>query len=88
MIPKQVLDQISAKSTEGLALASAPYEDGAAVKLEWCNKAFTKITGYSPAEILGQKGSILIGPNMSQGHHLLIIEKLMNWEQFSANISS
>ncbi len=86
MIPKHIFDQIRDKSIEGLALASAPDEDGAAVKLEWCNKAFTKITGYSLEEVSGQKGSILIGPNMSQGRHLLIIEKLMNWEKFSAKV--
>ncbi|SMY10099.1 Cyclic di-GMP phosphodiesterase Gmr [Flavimaricola marinus] len=51
--------------------------------LQWCNKAFTKITGYSAAEAIGQRGTILIGPDLEQGVHLYIIEKLMNWENFS-----
>jgi diguanylate cyclase (GGDEF)-like protein/PAS domain S-box-containing protein len=86
VIPSQIFDQIADKSTEGLALASAPNDDGADVKLVWCNKAFTKITGYDLKEVSGKRASILIGPNMSQGHHLLIIEKLMNWEQFSSKV--
>lgn len=50
---------------------------------QWCNKAFTKITGYEAEEVLGQRGTILIGPDLEQGIHLYIIEKLMNWENFS-----
>lgn len=71
------------KCTEGLALALASDEDGAVMYLQWCNKAFTKITGYEPEEVIGQRGTVLIGPSMDQGNHLVIIEKLMNWEHFS-----
>ncbi len=53
------------------------------MELEWCNKAFTKITGYTASEAIGQRGTILIGPDLEQGVHLYIIEKLMNWENFS-----
>lgn len=86
MIPNQIFDQISDKCTEGLALALASNDDGAVMELQWCNKAFTKITGYEFAEVVGQRGTILIGPHMDQGKHLLIIEKLMNWEQFSLKV--
>jgi diguanylate cyclase (GGDEF)-like protein/PAS domain S-box-containing protein len=86
MIPAQIRDQINDKCTEGLALALACDDDGAVMELRWCNKAFTKITGYESAEILGQRGTILIGPNMEQGKHLIIIEKLMNWEHFSVKV--
>lgn len=83
MIPAPILDQITAKCSEGLALALACDDDGAIMELQWCNIAFTKITGYQPSEIIGQRGTILIGSSMEQGNHLIIIEKLMNWEQFS-----
>ncbi|MFQ6548989.1 EAL domain-containing protein [Aestuariibius sp. 2305UL40-4] len=53
------------------------------MELQWCNKAFTTITGYQSAEAVGQRGTILIGPDLEQGVHLYIIEKLMNWENFS-----
>lgn len=86
MIPPQIFDQISEKCTEGLALALASNDDGAVMELQWCNRAFTKITGYELAEVVGQRGTILIGPNMEQGKHLVIIEKLMNWEQFSLKV--
>lgn len=86
MIPPQIIDQISDKSSEGLALALASDEDGAIMELQWCNKAFTRITGYDNRDILGQRGTILIGTSMAQGDHLLIIEKLMNWEHFSVKV--
>lgn len=86
MIPAQIFDQINDKSTEGLALALAHAEDGAIMELQWCNKAFTRITGHELEDILGKRGTILIGSSMAQGDHLLIIEKLMNWEFFSVKV--
>ncbi|MGC3940091.1 EAL domain-containing protein [Roseobacter sp. EG26] len=83
MIPAQIFNQINDKCTEGLALALASNDDGAVMELQWCNKAFTKITGYEASEAVGQRGTILIGQDLEQGVHLYIIEKLMNWENFS-----
>jgi diguanylate cyclase (GGDEF)-like protein len=82
MVPAAILDQIGEKSTEGLALALASPDDGAIMEIKWCNKPFTKVTGYDPSEALGQRGTILIGPDLEHGVHLFIIEKLMNWENF------
>ena len=82
-IPPQILAQINDKSVEGLALALASDADGAVMHFQWCNSAFCKITGYDTAEVIGQRGTILIGSSMDQGNHLIIIEKLMNWEHFS-----
>lgn len=86
MVPTRILDQISDKCSEGLALALASDQDGAIMYLQWCNKAFTKITGYEAAEVVGKRGTILIGSSMEQGSHLVIIEKLMNWEYFSVKV--
>ncbi|WP_299740762.1 EAL domain-containing protein [uncultured Roseobacter sp.] len=83
MIPAQIFNQINDKCTEGLALALASNDDGAVMEFQWCNKAFTKIIGYEAAEVVGQRGTILVGPDLEQGIHLYIIEKLMNWENFS-----
>ncbi|AZQ66702.1 EAL domain-containing protein [Silicimonas algicola] len=86
MVPAQILDQIPEKCVEGLALALASDADGAVMELQWCNKAFTQITGYEPSEVVGKRGTILIGPNVEQGKHLRIIENLMNWERFSIKV--
>ena len=86
MIPADIFSQIPDKSTEGLALSLASNDDGAVMELQWCNKAFSKITGYTSAEVIGQRGTLLIGPDMGQGNHLHIIEKLMNWEDFSLKL--
>lgn len=83
MIPAHILNQVTDKCTEGFALALASNDDGAIMEFQWCNKAFTRITGYATPEVLGQRGTILIGADLEQGTHLYIIEKLMNWENFS-----
>lgn len=83
MIPAQIFSQINDKCTEGLALALASNDDGAVMEFQWCNKAFSKITGHAVSEVVGQRGTILIGSDLEQGVHLYIIEKLMNWENFS-----
>ena len=70
MIPTQIFDQVADKCTEGLALALACDDDGAIMELQWCNKAFTSITGYELPEVIGQRGTILIGPDMEQAKHL------------------
>lgn len=83
MIPAQILNQVNERCTEGLALALASNDDGAVMEIQWCNKAFSRITGYDASEAVGQRGTILIGKDMGQDTHLYIIEKLMDWESFS-----
>ena len=86
MIPKQIFNQIPDRCAEGLVLAVANESDGAVMVLQWCNKAFSKMTGYTFAEAVGQRGTILIGQDTEKSKHLRIIEKLMNWEQFSLTV--
>ena len=86
MIPTQIFNQVPERCAEALVLALACESDGAVMELKWCNKAFTKITGYDAAEAIGQRGTILIGQDTEKGKHLRIIENLMNWEQFSLSV--
>lgn len=88
MIPPEIFNQIDDKCSEGLALASADANDGAVMVFQWCNQAFSRITGYSSAEAIGQRGTILIGADLEQGIHLHIIEKLMGWENFSTEATN
>lgn len=85
-IPTTLLDQVSDKASEGLALARAHDADGAVMVFEWCNAAFCKITGHEQSNVVGQRATILIGPDLEQEKHLTIIEKLMNWECFSISV--
>lgn len=82
-IPANVLEQVKVKCSEGLALALADEEDGAVMVFQWCNKRFGQITGYYDEASIGKRGTILIGSDVEQGTHLLIIDKLMNWERFT-----
>ncbi|WP_425040702.1 EAL domain-containing protein [Primorskyibacter sp. S187A] len=86
MVPANIIEQIKDKSIEGLALGRADPDDGAIFIFQWCNAAFTKVTGYDASDIIGERGSLLIGEQMAQGQHLIMIEKLMNWEHFSVTV--
>jgi diguanylate cyclase (GGDEF)-like protein/PAS domain S-box-containing protein len=83
VIPAIIFDQIGDNCAEGLALALASSDDGAVMEVQWCNNAFCSMTGYESEHVIGQRGTILIGTDMTQGDHLRIIEELMNWEHFS-----
>lgn len=82
-VNQELLAILPLKSSEGIALALADEDDGAVMIFKWCNRAFSEITGYAPEEAIGRRGTILIGRDMEQGMHLLIIDKLMKWERFS-----
>lgn len=87
-VPNQVLEQVPLRSSEGLALALADEDDGAIMIFQWCNKRFGEIIGHEYADVIGQRGTILIGPDVEQGTHLLVIDKLMNWERFSVKTAT
>ncbi len=82
-IPDSLFQQLPTKCSEGLGLALADEEDGAVMVFRWCNKVFCETTGYSFDDVIGRRGTILIGRDMEQGMHLLIIDKLMKWERFT-----
>lgn len=87
-VPVEVIEQVPLRSSEGLALALADENDGAVMIFRWCNRRFCEITGYETNEAIGQRGTILIGADTDQGNHLLVIDKLMNWERFSVKTAS
>jgi len=87
-VPQEIVAQIPLKCQEGVALSLASDADGAVMVFKWCNNAFTTITGHAEDEVIGQRGTILIGKDTEQGKHLFIIDKLMNWENFSVKTQS
>ncbi|WP_339982042.1 EAL domain-containing protein [Gymnodinialimonas ulvae] len=68
----------------GLALASD--DDGAVMEFHWCNKPFFNVMGFDESDVIGQRATIFVGPDMDQSAHLLTIDKLMRWEHFSVEV--
>lgn len=87
-VPPGLLEQLPLKCSEGLGLALADDDDGAVMVFHWCNRAFCDITGHAPEEVIGRRGTILIGRDMEQGTHLLIIDRLMRWERFAVTTTT
>lgn len=86
MIPSQILEQVPSKCEEGLGLALASAADGAVMVFHWCNKPFFKVMGREETDVIGQRATIFVGPDMDQNAHLLTIDKLMRWEHFSVKV--
>lgn len=86
MIPSQILEQVPFKCEEGLGLALASDEDGAVMVFHWCNKPFFQVMGREETDVIGQRATIFVGPDMDQDVHLLTIDKLMRWEHFSVKV--
>jgi PAS domain S-box-containing protein len=55
-------------------------------RILYVNEAFTRITGYSPAEVLGKTPRILQGPNTSQTELQKIRTALSRWEAVTVEV--
>ncbi len=86
MISSRLLEQVPSKCEEGLGLALASDDDGAVMVFHWCNKPFFQVMGFDKADVIGQRATIFVGPDMDQSAHLLTIDKLMRWEHFSVKV--
>ncbi|MEX3016010.1 EAL domain-containing protein [Gymnodinialimonas hymeniacidonis] len=86
MISPRLLEQVPSKCKEGLGLALASDDDGAVMVFHWCNKSLVRIMGFDQADVIGQRATIFVSPDMDQSAHLLTIDKLMRWEHFSVMV--
>ena len=57
--------------------------------VEWVNPAFTRITGYSPEEVIGQRpGDLLQGPQTDQAVTEMMREKVAAGEGFECELAN
>jgi len=84
--------KISEKEIEKLSLVASKTENGIVItdpnyKIEWANKGYEKLTGYSLDEIRGkQSGELLHGEDTSEESKLRIISRLKDGQSFSEEI--
>lgn len=86
MTPDALFAHVADRSREAIAIARADPSDGAVMHFIWCNPAFTRLTGFAQSELEGCRANVLAGPDVDQGEHLKIIERLMGWEYFSVEL--
>jgi PAS domain S-box-containing protein len=68
-----------AQQTKNMVIITDPDE-----RIEWVNKAFTKITGYSKEEVIGKNpGNLLQGPDTDPEAIKRIARKINNRQSFS-----
>lgn len=77
----RILSSIAAENTHGVVIADA---NG---KIEWVNKSFERISGYTLAEMIGKKpGHILQGPDTDTKAIAYLKEKIAKGEPFVTEI--
>ncbi|GAB3196137.1 PAS domain S-box-containing protein [Pontibacter aydingkolensis] len=77
----EVLSLVASKTTHGVVITGA---DGLT---EWVNEGFTRLTGYSPSEMAGNKpGALLQGPETDEETIVFMREMLLKAVPFNTNI--
>lgn len=77
---------IAERADAAIALARAEPRDGSRLRFEWCNTAFSDVTGLSRSEVIGAPAQLLLESTADQSAQLSALEMLMRWEPFSVDI--
>ena len=76
----KLLQSVITHTNDSVLITEAEPFDEPGPKIIYVNEAFTKMTGYSAAEIIGKTPRILQGPNTNKEALAELGRKMRNWE--------
>jgi len=76
----RLLESVVTHTTDMVIITKAEPVDAPGPKIVYVNEAFTRTTGYSAAEVIGQSPRILQGPNSDKTVLAHLGQKLRKWE--------
>lgn len=82
----RLLESVVVNANDVVLITEAEPIDFPGPRVLYVNDAFTRMTGYTPSEIIGKTPRILQGPNTSPETRQFIRNKLKNWEGFRAEL--
>ncbi len=83
----RIFESVIEKSNDPIIIADAePFEEPNGPRIMYVNEAFTKVTGYSRAEIIGKTPRILQGPKSDKKVLSQVGAKLRAWENIDVDI--
>ena len=76
----RLLESVITNATDSILITEVAKVSDTNHKIVFANEAFTKMTGYSREEVIGQTPSILIGPDSDITELTKLSEAQANWE--------
>jgi len=76
----KLLESVIINTKDGILITEAEPFDEPGNRIIFINEAFTKITGYTAAEVLGKTPRIFQGPNSDKEELIKLSRSLRNWE--------
>jgi PAS domain S-box-containing protein len=82
----RLLQSVVVNTNDAVIITEAEPIDGLGPRILYVNEAFTRITGYQPAEVLGKTPRILQGPRTDQGELQRVRIALARWEPVTVEV--
>ncbi|WP_035456562.1 PAS domain S-box protein [Algoriphagus terrigena] len=76
----KLLESVITHTSDAVLITEAEPFDEPGPRIVYVNEAFTKMTGYSPEEVIGKTPRILQGPKTDMEKMALLGKALRNWE--------
>lgn len=84
----KLLESVITNTTDAVLITETELNEEGAPKIIYVNEAFTKMTGYTQEETLGQFASLVLGPNSNPKEIEKISAALQNWEACEVTINT
>ncbi|MCC3407203.1 MAG: PAS domain S-box protein [Microcoleus sp. PH2017_10_PVI_O_A] len=82
----RLLQSVVVNTNDAVVITEAEPIDEPGLRIIYVNEAFTKITGYSPEEVLGKTPRILHGPKTDRAELDKIRSALSRWESVTVEV--
>ncbi len=82
----KLLESVVTNTTDAVLITEAEPFDQPGPRIIYVNEAFTKMTGYTAAEVIGKTPRILQGPNSDRGELARLSRAIRNWESCELTI--
>jgi PAS domain S-box-containing protein len=76
----KLLESVITHTNDAILITEAEPFDEPGPKIIYVNQAFTKMTGYTPEEVIGKSPRILQGPNSDKAELAKLSKSIRNWE--------
>jgi PAS domain S-box-containing protein len=82
----RLLQSVVVNTNDAVIITEAEPIDGPGPRILYVNEAFTRITGYQPAEVLGKTPRILQGPKTDRAELQRVRTALDRWESVTVEV--
>lgn len=76
----KLLESVITNANDSILITEAVAQDESGPRIIYANAAFTKMTGYQAAEVIGKTPGFLHGPNTDKAEMARLYAAIKNWE--------